>query len=167
MFDATRSARLLVWSLAAFHTGFFLAVLITLLHVSGRLNDFLRSLNTLTGLTMFGVLWLTTWWCTRHAWQDMKWTLNQPLDYGRLYALGIRWGGVNGMLFWLALLTVQTIASIIAAVVSPQLSGMVLTAMSGFFLLGICGAPFSFITGAVFGFIFAVVDGLLIEQVFP
>ena len=134
-----------------------------LLYAGGNLGALLGSLNTIVGLVLFGALWLTTWWCTRRAWRAMGWTINEPIKYGRLYSLGARWGGVNGILFLFALLTIQIITVFIFAFSNSRFSDVGLGALRGFVFVGFCGTPFAFVIGAVFGFVFAAIDALLID----
>jgi hypothetical protein len=56
---------LLVWCLAAYHTGLFVLVPLTLLHWAGALGDLLGGLSTVVGLVLYLALWATTWWTNR------------------------------------------------------------------------------------------------------
>jgi len=71
MADQPRLRALLTWSLAAFHAGFLFAGLIALAYSGGALGGLLGSLNTLLGLGLYGLFWLSTWWTTRRATRGM------------------------------------------------------------------------------------------------
>ncbi|MEP7200881.1 MAG: hypothetical protein ABI874_13745 [Chloroflexota bacterium] len=156
--------RLLVWSLATFHTAFFMAVLIALLYASGSLGALLGSLNTLVGLAIFGALWGATWFCTRASLR--KFGLNSfahPNAYGQLYILGLRWGSVNGMIFLWALTAIQITASTIELSVSPQIRDAAANSNLVLVMASFCGWPFALIIGGIFGLCFAFIDHMLLE----
>ena len=116
MAESPPTDRLLVWSLATFHTGLFVICLVIVLYWNGTLGDLLHNLNTLIGLTFFVVLWCTTWWCTRKARRGI--TLLTPaglLPSGELLSRGTAWGGVNGILFAVILFLGLGISSTIPA----------------------------------------------------
>lgn len=94
---------LLVWCLAAYHTGLFVLVPVTLVHWVGALGDLLGGLSTLVGLVLYLALWATTWWTNRRL------LATTPLGRaGRLAVLkaSVKWGGVTGGCFFLELVGV-------------------------------------------------------------
>jgi hypothetical protein len=156
-----------VWGLATFHTTAFVVVLTTLLHLAGGLSPGLRSLNTLVGLALFGVLWLSTWWTTRKLVRGARWHWSsgetphpsQPAsstDGGSLLGwlgLGTLWGGVNGVLFVVVTFIVLALAELPA-----QGPGLLLA-------VGMVVVPVvvAFVVGAAVGLLFATIDLALVE----
>ena len=65
--DATdRVPPLRLWSSATFHSSTFVLALVIVFHVSGSLPWRLAMLNTESGLGLFVMLWITTWFAS-HA----------------------------------------------------------------------------------------------------
>jgi hypothetical protein len=158
-----RSDNLLVWSLATFHTGLFVLIPVVLLYLNGALGNLLRDLSTMFGVTVFGALWLTNWWCTRRAARGIDWTaLLRPVFDPRLLARGIVWGGINGILLLLALLIIA-----LALLAPGAIANQGLEAVSNFVAFGVfvllLGLPIAFIIGAIMGLVFAVIDGILLQ----
>jgi hypothetical protein len=59
------SDRLALCGMATFHTVVLVTILITGLHFNDSLGHALGSLSTASGLGLFSLLWITTWWSTR------------------------------------------------------------------------------------------------------
>jgi hypothetical protein len=116
------------------------------LHQSGGLSIGLASLNTMVGLAIFGVLWLTTWWSTRAL------TRAARSNWSWL-GLGMVWGGVNGALF-----IVGTFAVVLLVELPVQGPGLLLAVGAVVFPLVI-----AFGVGAVVGLVFAALDLVLIQ----
>ena len=161
--EASRSDRLLVWGLAAFHTSLFGLILVILVLLFGDLGQALASLNTLAGLSIFGALWLTNWWCTRRVMREVDWTpAHRPVLEGRLLSSGMFWGGTNGVLFLLSLPLIALAGFGIEAINEGRLTDL---GNLIFFaaIAAILGTVFAFPIGAVVGLIFAVIDSLLLR----
>ena len=159
MAESPPTDRLLVWSLATFHTGLFVICLVIVLYWNGTLGDLLHNLNTLIGLTFFVVLWCTTWWCTRRALRGI--TLVTPaglLLSGELLSRGTAWGGVNGILFAVILFLGLGISSTISKGLTAVLMTIVLPAPLYALFLSI---PAFFIGGMV-GVLLAIADSILL-----
>ena len=170
MAEVTRTDRLVVWSLATFHTGLFMLVLVLLLHWGGALGGLLSTLNTLVGMAVYGLLWATNWWCTRRAMRTIGWWgIQRPIDTDRLLSQGMMWGGVNGMLFLLGLLIPYLVLSLVFIAVSPHDVRDPLLVGAQYVMLilsGVAGAivlcAFAFPIGAVFGLVFAIIDRVML-----
>jgi hypothetical protein len=103
----SRPPRLVVWSLATFHTAFLLVLGVAALHLAGVVGDALAGLGTWAGIALYLVLWATTWWTTRRwlgALDGDPFAGRADVD-GALWPAAI-WGGVDGVLFFLVLLAV-------------------------------------------------------------
>ena len=155
--EPARLRGLLEWALAAFHAGFLLTALVALVYATGNLGAILGGLSTLVGLGVFGLLWFTTWWTTRRATRGVDWAaLERPAALaGQLWRVGL-WGGLNGVLFVLALLAfigVNALALILAERASAADSLSVLVFGGGIAL------AVAFVAGAVIGVLFALLDG--------
>src|SRR5439155_6183702 len=163
-------ARLLLWSLATFHTAFFFAAFVAALYLNGSIADLLASLNTLVGTAVYLVLWATTWWTTRQAWRALKWErLDDPLDVTALLGMGTLYGGINGMLFLsviaLVAIPVGLAAIIVEALGLGRMEDMAGLVAAGFFSLIVLGIAevVAFGIGALVGLLFAIVDGALLR----
>ena len=163
-------ARLLLWSLATFHTAFFFAAFVAALYLNGSIADLLASLNTLVGTAVYLLLWATTWWTTRQAWRALKWErLDDPLDVTALLGMGTLYGGINGMLFLsviaLVAIPVGLAAIIVEAIRLGRLEDMAGLVAAGFFSLIVLAIAevVAFGIGALVGLLFAIVDGVLLH----
>ena len=158
MAEPARGDRLVVWSLATFHTAFFVAALVALLHVSGILGGLLGSLNTAIGVALFGVLWMTTWWSTRRLLQDVRpgpW--HPSVSAGPLVGLAALWGGVNGVAF-----LVVVVAGALVAALPTTLLGLdrALGLALGFIYVVSLGSALAFAVGAMVGLVLGILDSL-------
>jgi hypothetical protein len=160
--------RLFEWGLATFHSGFFFATILLLVYSTGALGSLLASLNTIVGVILFCLFWLTTWWCTRQAIRRITSAApGRPVEIGKkeirkaLY-LGAFWGGLNGILFLIALFGMGLVAEIISVVTTQEISNLAPVLFFGLFAV-LFGPIFAFILGAFFGFLFALMDGALIS----
>ncbi len=173
MDNPSRQETLLTWSLAIFHTGFFLVALVLILYGFGSLGGLLSSLNTLLGFVFFGVLWLSTWWTTRQtltrvARQHQAASFSEmllggekpPLFSANFFSQAVWWGAVNGAIFFtfiLGLLLVDALARLFA---NPG-EGL---GLINFALLGLIGILIAGVVGAVVAFVLAVIDALLLSS---
>lgn len=156
---------LIIWAFATFHVVLFLAVLLLFLYVGGSLGQLLNALNTLVGLGLFGALWLTTWYTTREGWRRLQWDVLQTPNYARMLALGVIWGGVNGMIF-LGVLYLLFIGGLVLSVLQSQAGrpiGEALSDLGAGPVLALCvGTPVAFVIGAAAGLLLAGIDALMI-----
>lgn len=173
MDDPSRQETLLTWSLATFHTGFFLLALVLILFGFGSLGDLLGSLNTLLGFVFFGVLWLSTWWTTRRtltriarlhqadSFSELLWGAEKPpLFSANFFSQAVWWGAVNGAIFFtfiLGLLLVDALARVFA---NPG-EGV---GLMQFAIIELIGIVIAGAVGALAAFILAVIDALLLSS---
>ena len=144
--------------MAAFHTGFLVTSLVTLLHWYGGLGNALRDLSTLSGVVIFLALWLATWWCTRRALRRIPaGTHERAVPAGTLVPRGILWGGVNGVMF-LAVLAVLFGLSID----DPRI-GVFFSVLGSLIFSLPFGSILAFTVGACVGGVFAWLDFALLE----
>lgn len=155
--------RLLAWALAAFHNGFFFAATFALLYRSGRLADLLGSLNTLLGIAVFAALWALTWWTTRRALAGVDWlALERPRQLLPIAGRGLLWGGVNGLLFFLAALLVGGVSALVLASLQPSNASEALTILPGLIFVGAAGSIVSFGLGAAVGLALGLTDLVIV-----
>jgi hypothetical protein len=159
MAEPARGDRLVVWSLATFHTAFFVAVVVALLHVSGTLAGLLRSLNTAIGLAIFGTLWTTTFWSTRHLLEDLQSGPRHPSGTaGAFIGWAAFWGGVNGVAFLLLVVIGAVLAALPTTLVAPDRSlGL---AVGLIYFVVPLGSAVAFMVGFVVGLVLGAVDSL-------
>lgn len=151
------NTRLPEWALATFHTTVFVTTALTILYVGGGLGDLLASLNTLLGLAAFGGFWLVTWWTTRQAVRGISWAgLDAPLPFRRIVTYGAQWGGINGVLIFLAILVV--VVTFLLVTEPAELVNVALFLA----LAALVASLVSFIVGAVVGLLLALVDSALL-----
>ena len=165
--DSSNPKHLLTeWSLTTFHVCLFFASVVFLLYLNGSLRNLLASLNTLLGSALFVAFWITTWFCTSRALRGIPWSAieNPPRQPNRvigLLAFGGMWGGIDGLLFLLALSVTALLVSIFALFQPGQPSALPLSPILLIFVVAI-GSIVAFAVGAIFGVLFGIVDGLLL-----
>lgn len=166
MDDVTRRMRLLAWAMATFHTVFFFLLFVILVYLSGNLGQLLSSLNTLVGVAIFVLLWLTTAFCTGHVVQSVEpAALEHPFAsfnvIKRVMVKSAFWGGVNGFIFLIGLLLILAIVlltAIIPVLFSPEVIGLV--ASVGFFTS--IASVIALILGGVVGIVFSMLDFVIL-----
>jgi hypothetical protein len=158
MADSGAPDPLLVFVFATFHTALFTLVPVTLLHWSGALGDLLGGLSTTVGLTLYTLLWATTWWTNRRLLATT--TFARGAGWSVLKA-SVKWGGVTGSLFFLELVAVIVLEALIAGEVGPPDPTGVL------FLLTFVGLAtlVAFVVGALVGVVQAALDLLALRVV--
>ena len=87
-------------------------------------------------------------------------TLESPSEVREKFHRATVWGGVNGVLFWLALLAFVAVASIVSIIANP---GSAVGFAFFLAIVSIIGSAIAFVVGAVFGLLFAILDGVLLE----
>jgi hypothetical protein len=123
--EAPRVNGLLGWVLGTFHTSVFGLALLLLLYPRGRFGDTLAGLSTLSGLAIFLALWATTLFTTRRALAGLSWLEDDPAQMAFFFRRALRWGGVNGVLFLVALgaiLLLSTLLTTPASITRPALT---------------------------------------------
>lgn len=174
MDSASQGEALLTWSLATFHTAFFVVALVTALYWLGPLGELLGSLNTLIGYALFGILWLSTWWTTRRTLRRVA-RLYQAPSFSEMilgseapplftvdfFSQAVWWGGVNGAVFFLFILG-GLLLDLLARLLANPGEGVGLLYLV---FLGLIGFVVAGIVGAVVGFVLAVIDALLLSGV--
>lgn len=153
-----RDNRLLIWCLSGFQTAGLVLVLVALLYRADELGETLDDLNTAVGLGLYIALWATNWWATRKAVEGLDLIdPDRPVTGIALLGRGFLWGGVNGILFLLALL--GPILVVIVADGNVTVLGMI--ALLAYVL--VLGGIASFVFGSIIGLAFALIDWALLE----
>jgi hypothetical protein len=166
MDDVSRRMRLLAWALASFHTAFFFLLFVILTYLSGNLGQLLSSLNTLAGVAIFALLWLTTTFCTGHVVLSIEpATLEHPFAsfdvIKRVTVKSAFWGGVNGFIFLIGLLVILAfvfITALIPVLFSSQVIGLVSSV--GFFTS--IASVIALILGGIVGIVFSMLDFVIL-----
>lgn len=166
MVDSQRSlrfTRLVEWSFAAFHTTYFVLIAFTLLYTQADLGELLASLNTLIGVGVFALLWLTTWWCTRRAVAELVQVKQMRVpSLGTFLWLGVKWGAVNGILFFLPIivLTILFLFANLAArsLDASQVGSALGSTTGGLFFAIVFGMPAALVIGGLVGLGFGLID---------
>lgn len=155
-----RTDPLATWCLATFHVTVVLTAVLVVAHGAGVVGDLLASLDPVTGIALFVLLWATTWVTTRSALDEGL--LSGERSVGRVALEGSLWGGVDGAGFFLAL-AVTLLAIVVgtnwrALRLDPELL------FQSVFVLAVVlvGCGIAFVVGALLGTLLAFVDtGLL------
>lgn len=153
MTEAPRVNGLLWWVLGSFHTIVFGLALLLLLYPRGSFGATLGSLSTLSGLAIFLALWATTLFTTRRALAGLNWLDDDPAQMAVFFRRALRWGGVNGLLFFIALGAILLVSALLTApgsITRPALT-------FGAFLFWI-GVAVSYAVGAVVGVTLGALD---------
>lgn len=171
---------LLTWSLGAFHTALFVAVLVALAYRSGGLGNLLGGLSTELGFAIYGALWLSVWWCTRRALHggSVFWTSGRQ-GFGQAIRYAPYWGAATGGLFigilvagvFVALNTAPWLVLpvlLIVLIFPARLSGEGRRRVGGLvdgiaFGVGIVLLGIPLLIGAAVGLALALIDGLLLQ----
>ena len=153
MNERLRVDGLVGWVLGTFHTSVFGLVLLLLLYPRGGFGATLSGLTTLSGLAIFIALWATTIFTTRRALSGLNWLEDDPAQMAIFFRRALRWGGVNGLLFLVALgviLLLNAVLTTQASITSP--------ALTVFAFIGAIGVVVSYAIGAVVGVTLGALD---------
>ena len=162
MNDSSRN-RLLVVCLATFHAAVFLLVLAATAYLQNSLGELLSNLSTLAGLALFGALWLASVVSTHWALRGNESDVESP-DLVKMLGLGALWGGVNGTLFFLALIPIITLSQLLGSIAGLQ-SGQLMVLPIVLSIVALCGSPVAFCVGAFVGVLFAILDYVMLNVV--
>lgn len=150
---APRVNNLLWWVLGSFHTSVFGLALLLLLYPRGSFGATLQGLSTLSGLAIFLALWATTLFTTRRALAGLNWLDDDAAQMAVFFRRALRWGGVNGLLFLIALGAILLASALLTApgsITRPALT-------FGAFIFWI-GVVVSYVVGALVGVTLGAVD---------
>ncbi len=163
MVNSLRSTRLLEWCFGTFHPAFLVLAAFLLLYATGNAGAVLGALNTLLGVGVFALLWATTWWSTQRAVRGLYENGQFFIPaFGDMLSVGVKWGAVNGALFFLFLFGGIGLFGLAFSAQTSQFG-----AAAVFFLFAGCiGAIFALMLGAVFGIVFTLVDAALVGLAF-
>lgn len=153
MTEAPRVNGLLWWVLGSFHTSVFGLALLLLLYPRGGFGATLGSLSTLSGLAIFVALWATTLFTTRRALAGLNWLADDPAQMAVFYRRALRWGGVNGLLFLVALGAILLLSALVTA--PGSITRPALTFVGFIFWIGLV---VSYVVGAIVGVTLGALD---------
>ena len=132
------SDRLALCGMAMFHTVVLVTILITGLHFNDSLGHALGSLSPATGLGLFCLLWITTWWSTRKYVRRLGDFLDLAVKtpVNEIVHKAGSGGAINGLLFSVVLAVIVAIAMGQVLVIGLFFWGFLLALMIGL-LIGI------------------------------
>ena len=148
--------RLLAFALGTFHVALLTLVLILALFLMTDLGEAHAELNTAVGLTVFGVLWATSVYCTHRGMRDAGLQPCEDAPAANVLSNGLTWGAWNGVLFIWCLLATGFIALLVIAV-SEGGDAVADVIVFGVIAFGV-GTIVSAVVGAFVGVLFAVLD---------
>ena len=153
MNEELRADGLVHWVLGTFHTSAVGLALLLLVYPRGGLGATLSNLSTLSGLAIFIALWATTVFATRRALLGLNWLDDDPTQMAMFFRRALRWGGVNGLLFFLALGAILLLNALLTArgSITPP-------ALTVFAFIGAIGVVVSYAIGAVVGVTLGALD---------
>jgi hypothetical protein len=153
MTEAPRVSGLLWWVLGTFHTSVFGLALLLLLYPRGGFGATLQGLSTLSGLAIFVALWATTLFTTRRALAGLDWLADDPAQMAVFYRRALRWGGLNGLLFLVALGAILLLSTLVTA--RGSVTRPALTFVGFVFWIGLV---VSYVVGAIVGVALGALD---------
>ena len=168
MSEPPRVHPLLHWGLTFFHTTIFVLVPLVLIYASGNFQITTReTLATSIGLTLFTGLTVTTWWTTGRMLNALSPYKEEGAIHGTsMMGVAIVWGGVNGMLFFLFLVTFGAVIALIATTITQLLPSDIVSRLVGgsiiFLAFVSIGTGFAFIIGALIGLLLGILDSILL-----
>ncbi|MBT5775710.1 MAG: hypothetical protein HOH95_15180 [Dehalococcoidia bacterium] len=151
---------LLPFVLATFNTTGLVLLILIFAYRDGGLADELDDLNTLTGLGLFGFLWLVTWATTSRALRAFE-SPTAP-RWWEIARAGIVWGGVTGLVVLVSLIALTVSADLLGATDSTTSDSKVDEAGIILFYGFVASGP-AFIVGAAIGFAVAFIDYILLR----
>lgn len=151
---------LLSFVLATFNTAGLVLLILLLAYRGGGLDEELDDLNTLTGLGLFGFLWLITWATTSRALRSFE-SPTSP-RWWEIARAGIVWGGVTGLVVLVGLIALGAAPGLLG-ITDPTNSHSRVDEAGILLFYGFVGSGPAFIVGAAFGFAFAAVDYVLLR----
>lgn len=157
--------RLMAFILPPFHLVVLTLILVMVAYASGSLGQQLESIGTLSGIVLYVVLWLSTTWTTRRAIGQALSQSADPRGVPSPTMVAMKWGGINGILFFVALL-VMYLAAAIQTMFGSSESALVTSPSIRQFALGLFGilpyiaiaAIVAFGVGAAIGFVLSLLD---------
>ena len=153
--DSSGPPALLVWTLAAFHAAFLVALVVAAVYLAGLANDGLAALETWIGVLAYLYLWGVTWWTNRRMLDAVgSGLLTGSTRTTDVFVEAMKWGGVAGFLAFLPALAVG-IALFVGAGGVEALPFVVVGAA--------IGSALSVGVGVLVGGVFALVDHLLLR----
>ncbi len=150
---------LLSFVLATFNTAGLVLLVLLFAYRGGGLGDELDDLSTLTGLSLFGFLWLITWAATSRALSSFE-SPTSP-RWWEMARAGIVWGGVTGLTVLVGLIAVATVAGLVDATKSTNENEAAEAGVVIFY--GFIASGPAFIVGAALGFAVAFIDYILLR----
>jgi hypothetical protein len=153
MTEVPRVMGLLWWVLGSFHTSVFGLAVLLVLYPRGGFGATLGSLSTLSGLAIFLALWATTLFTTRRALAGLNWLEDDPAQMAVFFRRALRWGGVNGLLFLIALGAILFLSALITA--PGSITRPALTFVGFIFWIGLV---VSYAVGAIIGVMLGALD---------
>lgn len=164
MLEDGQDRRLATWGAATFHVVLVITSVALGLYQLGALGDTLSILDTGSGLALFLVLWCSTWWSTRRATAEISAGNLQGQELLRIFVRGPLWGGLNGVLFFLAL-AVPVVIYLFVSKLSPAagMSDSIPALLSGAITLLVAGSFLALVIGSVIGLFFVAIDLALLR----
>ncbi len=150
---------LLPFVLATFNTAGLVLLILLFAYRGGGLDDELDDLSTLTGLGLFGYLWLITWFTTSRALRAFE-SLTSP-RWWEVARAGVVWGGLSGVIFLTGAIVFFAVAAFMTAAATLDRQDAIGSGLVIFY--GAIALPFAFIVGAAIGFAVAFIDYILLR----
>jgi hypothetical protein len=155
-------SHLLGLALGTFNVALLVLLIVLPLHLTGELGDLLEGLNTVLGLSVFGVLWVVTCYCTYRGINAAGLVPGGPALVGPVLRNAFAWGAYNGVIFFNLLLIGSLIVVSVESTAdgdSDSPFGVIVFAVLAFG----AGTVLSSVVGSIAGVVFATVDALLLR----
>jgi hypothetical protein len=148
-------------SLATFQSSVLVLLIVFAAYRASELADVLAVSSVLAGTLLFAFLWLTNFWCTLRAVQEVEIQLLDRAPFSRMLFQGTKWGGINWVLVFLLPVAILLIVAASHAVIQGDgnaLAGVLAFGAS----FGVLGAIVAFLVGMVIGLGFAALEVVLL-----
>ncbi len=156
---------LIAFILPLFHVVVLTIVLVMFAYAGGGFGEQLDAIGTMNGIALYGALCLSTTWTTRRALDGARSKSSTERGTSNGSMMAIKWGGLNGTVFFAALVVLYLINFFGGIRITGQAGFMAQLSMSelasgliAFIPYIVIASIFAFGVGAVIGVGFSLLD---------
>lgn len=154
--------RLLGWILPLAHLIVVTLALVVVAVGTGSLEPALDAIGTIAGIAAYSALWAATWWTTWRALRSVP-APSGEVTVGEATSAGVRWGGIDGLLFYLCLVAYGVLKLVIGVFASVRPGAGVAEPVSASVAsvvavlpFAVAGAIVAYAVGAAIGYVLAL-----------
>jgi hypothetical protein len=162
--DRTPALVILSFGLATFQSAILVLAIFTILHLSRDLGSVLNGLSTWFGITLFGGLWVISWYVTFNA---VGTVLAEKEDFSvsdsTFLVQALLWGGIGGCAFLLFYLAIGVPPEFLADAEEGNPLDLLVLLPFILVVVGGIGSIFAFPIGSIIGIVFALFYAVLVS----